>query len=159
MPSEFDELGTIGEAQLRSKGFYVRMATSAPRATPRPPSECVVLVVEDDDGTAQAIVRLLEHLGYRTRRARGRAEAAAALALRPAPDLALLDVNLPDVNGFDILDHIRQHPALKRLPVLMLTSLADRSHLARGLMLGADGYLTKPALPSTLADAVQAILR
>ena len=65
---------------------------------------------------------------------------------------------MPDANGFDILNRIRQHSQLKQIPVLMLTSLSDRADIARGLALGADGYVTKPALPSTLIDAVQAIV-
>jgi len=74
------------------------------------------------------------------------------------PDLVLLDVLLPDVNGFDVLNRIRQHAALRQLPVLMLTSLSDRMNIAKGLGLGADGYLTKPAQPSTLIDAIQALV-
>jgi len=153
-----DELGTIGEAKLKSSGFYVRMVSAEPVGRVRLPAECIVLVVEDDDGTAQVIVKSLERFGYHTRRARNRAETAAALALKPLPDLLLLDVLLPDVNGFDVLNRVRQHPALKRIPVVMLTSLSERKDIAKGLLLGADGYITKPALPSTLVDAVQAIL-
>jgi DNA-binding response OmpR family regulator len=65
---------------------------------------------------------------------------------------------LPDVNGFDVLNRMRQHATLKDIPVLMLTSLSERKDITRGLALGANGYVTKPALPSTLIDAVQAIV-
>jgi len=63
---------------------------------------------------------------------------------------------MPEVNGFDVLNRIRQHPALQKIPVLMLTALAERKDVTRGLTLGADGYITKPVLPSVLLKAVEA---
>ena len=153
-----DELGVIGESALMSTGFYARIIAAEPGRPPRRPSQTNVLVVEDDEGTAAVIVKVLEKIGYPTRRARNREQIVAALAATPMPDLILLDVLLPDVNGFDVLNRIRHHPKLTAIPVLLLTSLSERKDIARGLALGADGYLTKPALPSTLIDAVQAIV-
>jgi putative two-component system response regulator len=97
-------------------------------------------------------------MGYPTRRARNREDIARGLATQPTPDLVLLDVLLPDVNGFDVLNRMRHHVALRSIPVLLLTSLSERKDIAKGLLLGANGYITKPALPSTLIDAVQAIV-
>jgi two-component system, OmpR family, response regulator len=75
------------------------------------------------------------------------------------PDLILMDVDLaPGFSGFDILNRLRQHAALKDIPVVMLTSMSGREHIVKGLSLGADGYLTKPARPSALVDAVRAVL-
>jgi CheY-like chemotaxis protein len=150
-----DALGMIGEASLKSSGFYARVV-SAER--PHTPAETVVLIVEDDQTTGAVIEAVLQKFGYRTRHARNRAEIGAGLAAKPMPDLVLLDVLLPDVNGFDVLNRIRQHAAVKHLPVLMLTSLSDRRDIAKGLGLGADGYLTKPAQPSTLINAIQALV-
>ena len=65
---------------------------------------------------------------------------------------------LPDANGFDVLNRIRQHPALGKLPVMILTSLGERKHVTRGLMLGANGYITKPVLPSALLKAVETVI-
>ena len=65
---------------------------------------------------------------------------------------------LPGMNGFDVLNRIRQHKLLENVPVIMLTSLSERRDIAKGLSLGADAYLTKPILPSTLIDAVQVVL-
>jgi len=153
-----DALGMIGEASLKTSGFYARVVSAERRARPRTPGETVVLVVEDDQTTGAVIEAALQKFGYRTRHARNRSEIGAGLAAKPMPDLVLLDVLLPDVNGFDVLNRIRQHAAVKHLPVLMLTSLSDRKDIAKGLGLGADGYLTKPAQPSTLIDAIQAIV-
>ncbi len=69
------------------------------------------------------------------------------------PDLILLDVQLPDGNGFDILARMRQHPVLKNMPVIMLTAEATRESVLRGLQLGADGYVTKPFEPDVLVSA------
>jgi len=153
-----DELGTIGEAKLLASGFYARVIAAAPRGRAKAPYETNVLIVEDDEGTGAMIETVLARTGYPTRRARNRREIAVGLAAKPMPDLILLDVILPDVNGFDLLNRVRQHPALRHIPVLILTSLSDRKQIAKGLGLGADGYVTKPALPSTLIDAVQAIV-
>jgi two-component system cell cycle response regulator CtrA len=69
----------------------------------------------------------------------------------------LLDVMLPDVNGFDVLMRIRQHAVLSDMPVLMLTSIATRESVIKGLVCGADGYVTKPFQVSVLVQAIQTI--
>lgn len=156
---EIDALGTIGEAQLKESGLYIRMITAAPGGTLHSPSECVVLVVEDDDATARLITTVLEKSGYETRRASNRKEIAAGLSAQPKPALVLLDVVMTDANGFDVLNRMRQHETLREIPVVMLTSLSGRNDIAKGIMLGADGYLTKPLSPSTLLKAVRAVTR
>jgi CheY-like chemotaxis protein len=151
-----DDLGVIGETALKDKGFYARIISAVPAGRPRTPHETRVLVVEDNEATALVITKVLSKMGYPVRVARNRGELARELAA--LPDLILLDVMLPDINGFDVLNRVRQHPKLSHIPVLMLTSLSERSDIAKGLALGASGYVTKPALPSTLIDAVQAIV-
>ena len=157
--SRIDDLGAIGDNKLKTDGFYARIVSAqGGRGRARLPGEVTILVIEDDDGTALVIEKVLRNFGYLTRRARSRAEIVQRLGEKPMPDMLLLDVMLPDVNGFDVLNRVRGHPLVKNIPVLMLTSKSDRKDIARGLALGADGYLTKPALPSTLIDAVQAIM-
>jgi two-component system OmpR family response regulator len=82
----------------------------------------------------------------------------AQLSARPAPDVILLDVNLPDANGFDILLKVRQHPQLKSIPIIMLTSQASREDVLRGLAGGADGYITKPYEQEALLTGIKAVL-
>ena len=156
--SHIDDLGVIGETALKSSGFYTRIVSAVPSGRSRTPSECNVLVVEDNDGTAMVIVKVLEKFGYHAKRAANGAEIASAMAASPLPDLVLLDVMLPDIDGFDVLNRVKHHPTLNHIPVMMLTSKSERLDIARGLALGAVGYITKPVLPSTLIDAVQAIL-
>ena len=78
--------------------------------------------------------------------------------LKTSPDMVILDVLMPDANGFDILNRIRQHGVLKDLPVLMLTSLGALDDILKGLKLGANGYLTKPAKSKALIDAIKSVL-
>jgi DNA-binding response OmpR family regulator len=76
-----------------------------------------------------------------------------------APDLLLLDVALPDGNGFDVLAKIRRHPVLGSLPVVLLTAKDDAADIGRGLLLGADGYVTKPYTKNILAGVIRQVLR
>ena len=153
-----DDLGLIGSGELRSKGFYTPLVDAATRRTIPHGAGAQILVVEDDEGTAAVISKVLQSAGYQPRLARDLGEIVKELARTPFPDLVLLDVMLPSVNGFDVLNRLRQHPALKLIPVVMLTSRGEQADLARGLALGADGYLTKPAMPSTLLDAVRSLV-
>jgi CheY-like chemotaxis protein len=156
---DVDRLGTIGAAALKDKGYYTRIVVKdrGPAKKVLDPKSLRVLIVEDDDGTALLIEKTLQTFGCRTLRAGNRLEIANALAEKPRPHLVLLDVLMPDANGFDVLNRIRQHDALKSLPVLLLTSLGGTKDVSRGLLLGANGYITKPVLPSTLIEAVEAV--
>jgi two-component system OmpR family response regulator len=157
---DIDRLGMIGIAALKDKGYYTRIVVESQTPTRKllDPKKVRILIVEDDDGSAIVIEKALHTFGCQTRRARNRQEIAEALAVKPFPHLVLLDVMLPDVNGFDVLNRIRQHPSIAALPVLMLTSLGERKDIARGLMLGANGYITKPVLPSSLLQAIEAVI-
>jgi two-component system OmpR family response regulator len=157
---DIDRLGMIGIEALKDKGYYTRVVveSQAPARKLLDPSKVRVLIVEDDEGTGIVIEKALHAFGCQTRRARNRQEIAEGLAVKPFPHLVLLDVMLPDVNGFDVLNRIRQHPSIATLPVLMLTSLSERKDIARGLMLGANGYITKPVLPSSLLEAIEAVV-
>ena len=85
-------------------------------------------------------------------------ETIRALKVEPAPNLVLLDILLPDANGFAILERLRRHPDFSRVPVVMLTSLSKPADVAKGLALGASGYLSKPARPQALVAAIRAVL-
>ena len=146
---------TIGESKLTSNGYFVRINKAAPNRKPlrTPPA---ILVVEDDIVTATLITRILEANGFMVRHAANRD--AIVSGLKTTPDLVILDVLMPDANGFDILNRVRQHDGLKDLPVLMLTSLGALDDILKGLKLGANGYLTKPAKSKALLDAIRSVL-
>lgn len=157
---DIDKLGLIGIDTLTDKGYFTRIVVEHRALAPKllNPQKVRVLIVDDDEITGALIELALHTRGCQTRRARNRREIAEGLAEKPLPHLVLLDVLLPDVNGFDVLNRIRQHPALEKIPVLMLSALGERKDVARGLLLGADGYVTKPVLPSVLLQAVEAVI-
>ena len=156
----------IGDAEadasllsLQRSGFFVQIARPRPDAHPATPGQPqTVLVVEDEPVLARFIEMYLKLSGFRVRLAADRASVVAALREQPLPDLVLLDVMLPDADGFDILMRMRQHPVLKRLPVVMLTGKATRQAVIKGLAAGADGYLTKPFEPDSVMRAVRTVL-
>jgi DNA-binding response OmpR family regulator len=88
---------------------------------------------------------------------------AKALSLylreKPRPDLLLLDVMLPDGNGFDILAQLRGRPEFSTLPIVLLTAKAELKDIRNGLALGADGYITKPYSKNLLAEVIGRVLK
>jgi DNA-binding response OmpR family regulator len=114
-----------------------------------------VLVVEDDPTLRLMLQRLLEQEGYLVNVA-GSGAAALVLAGETAPDLLVLDVGLPDMDGFDVMQRLRK---TSTVPVLMLTGMDAPSDRVRGLDEGADDYLVKPASLPELAARVRALLR
>jgi DNA-binding response OmpR family regulator len=118
----------------------------------------LILVVEDDEIQARIVGKILEKDGYRVRLAHNGAAVISALRERPTPDLVLLDVELPDTDGFKILEQLRAHRNFKRIRVVMVTGRTDRADIAKGVLLGADGYLTKPFRPDMIKIAVRQAL-
>lgn len=115
-----------------------------------------ILVVEDSDALASYLVPLLGGAGYTVRRA---ATGAAALALAAArrPDLVLLDLGLPDLDGLDVCRELRALD--ERLPVVMLTARGERADEVAGFAAAADDYVVKPFHPQALLARVAARLR
>jgi serine/threonine-protein kinase PpkA len=116
-----------------------------------------IIIVEDDDSIRSNIVRMLKLEGHHALSATNGRE-ALALALTALPDLVLTDVNMPEMDGFGLLEALRADAALASVPVVMLTALDDRQNFRRGMTLGADDYLTKPFTRLELLDAVTAQL-
>ena len=117
-----------------------------------------VLVVEDDPQLAKLLRTYLAMEGLVPRLAANREEIEAALRQAPKADLVLLDVTLPDVDGFDVLARIRGNDALKTTAVIMLTGKATREAVLKGLLGGADGYVTKPFDIEALFKAVKSVI-
>ncbi|KPK04813.1 MAG: hypothetical protein AMJ64_12805 [Betaproteobacteria bacterium SG8_39] len=97
--------------------------------------------------------------GYRVRVARSAAQLLDELKKDPQLDVLLLDVMLPDGNGFDMLAKFRRHPNFALLPIVLLTAKDQVADIKKGLTLGADGYVTKPYSKSILIDAVSKVLK
>ncbi len=145
--------------QLAKTGFYVAMARHAGgRVTPRNGSRHSILIIEDDKDLSNLVGEVLAKGGFLTRFARSRAEINAEFNKAPLPDLVLLDVALPDADGFQILERIRSNQKILKIPVIMMTGKSEVTDVARGLSLGADGYVTKPFKISGLVAAVNTVL-
>jgi CheY-like chemotaxis protein len=150
---------STGCPQLAKTGFYVAMARhSSGRVAPRNGERHSIFVIEDDRDLSKLVGEVLATAGYLTRFARNKFEINAEFNRPPLPDVVLLDVALPDSDGFAILEKIRQNQKLARLPVVMMTGRSEVTDVARGLALGADGYVTKPFRISGLISAVNTVL-
>ena len=144
---------------LQERGYVVRIARRPGSKRELEKSHTLsILAVEDEPVLSNMLKHILEAEGFKVRTAQNRAEIVAAFRRPPLPDLVLLDVMLPDVDGFEVLHKIRQHPALTTLPVVMLTAKATRDGVLKGITGGADGYITKPFEIRALVKAVNAVL-
>jgi CheY-like chemotaxis protein len=108
----------------------------------------VILVVDDNEENREMLARRLERQGYEVRAAAGGGEALAMLAAAAA-DLVLLDVMMPDLDGYEVLARLKADPALRNIPVLMISSLDEVDSVARCIELGADDYLPSPSTLSS----------
>jgi CheY-like chemotaxis protein len=117
----------------------------------------VIAVMEDDAGTRLLISSVLKKDGHEVLAAADGAQGLALVRGQP-PDLVISDVQMPGLNGFDMLAQMRQDPKLAGIPVILLTSLQERAHMRIGMTTGADDYITKPFRAAELRQAVDAQL-
>jgi phosphate regulon transcriptional regulator PhoB len=117
-----------------------------------------VLIVEDEPDIRDLLVFHLEREGYQVVHCRTGAEALRLVRAGP-PDLVLLDLMLPEVDGLEVCRRLRQDPATRTLPIVMLTARGDEVDRVLGLELGADDYVVKPFSPRELVARVRAVLR
>ena len=115
-----------------------------------------ILIVEDEHAVARGIQYALQQEGYEVAVARS-GEEGLEIATRQAPDLVVLDVRLPGMDGFEVLRRLRAAGA--KMPVLVLTARDDEVDKVIGLELGADDYLTKPFGLRELMSRIKALLR
>jgi len=148
-----------GATLLRQGSFLAVDRIANLPALAKKPADTVVLLVEDDpDQLALGELRL-QMAGYQVRSVDGAKALSRFLREQPRPDLLLLDVMLPDGNGFDILGKLRARPEFAMLPIVLLTVKAELANIRKGLALGADGYITKPYSKNQLAEVIGRVLR
>ncbi|MGZ7079043.1 MAG: response regulator [Thermoanaerobaculia bacterium] len=114
-----------------------------------------ILIVEDDVKTSASIDMYLRHEGYRTELAQSGTDGLARARLE-RPDLVILDLMLPGLNGLELCRELRSESAV---PIIMLTARSTEEDKLRGLDIGADDYVTKPFSPRELVARVRAVLR
>jgi DNA-binding response OmpR family regulator len=116
-----------------------------------------ILVVDDEPTIAEIVSRYLERAGYHTRTASDGHE-ALALAAQRRPDLVVLDLMLPGIDGLEVMRRLHEGPG-ERTAVVLLTARGEESDRISGLRLGADDYVVKPFSPAELVARVDAVLR
>jgi CheY-like chemotaxis protein len=148
-----------GATLLRSGSFIAdeRVANLPPST--KMPADSVILLVEDDPDQAALGQLRLTMAGYQVRTVDSSKALSRALREEARPDLLLLDVMLPDRNGFEILGQLRGRPEFATLPIVMLTVKAELDDIRKGLALGADGYITKPYSKDQLAQVISRVLK
>lgn len=115
-----------------------------------------ILIVDDEEAITTALKVLFQSAGYETAVAHSAQEAWQYLAVKK-PDLLVLDVMMPEMDGYEVCQRIRQQPAY--IPILMLTAKDESWEKVMGLELGADAYMTKPFEPGELLAQAKALLR
>jgi DNA-binding response OmpR family regulator len=113
-----------------------------------------ILVVEDEDYLRGLIRLALERAGYRVDDVAD-GEAALEAVARQRPDLILLDVDLPGIDGFAVCQRLKADPSTAGICILMLTAMAEDADRQRGLQVGADGYVAKPFGPFALLARIK----
>ena len=116
-----------------------------------------ILIVDEDTGIMVALKFLLEQNGYDTLIAFS-GEDAMEVVERHHPDLILLDVLLPVVDGFEVCQRVRENPDFKDIRIVLVTALGSEAHVVKGLDLGADAYVTKPFSNADLMVKVKELL-
>jgi two-component system, OmpR family, alkaline phosphatase synthesis response regulator PhoP len=117
-----------------------------------------ILIVEDENDILQLVKLYLEKEGFRTVTAMTGPEALKQVKAEK-PDVMVLDLMLPELDGLEVCKRVRVNPDTAMLPILMLTAKAEESDTIVGLELGADDYVTKPFSPKTLVARVKALVR
>jgi chemosensory pili system protein ChpA (sensor histidine kinase/response regulator) len=142
------DIGALVRAEWRT-----RAQAPAPAPRDRGDRRIFALVVDDSITVRRVTQRLLERNGMRVLTARDGMDAVALLQDN-VPDVILLDIEMPRMDGYEVAAHVRNDPRLKEVPIIMVTSRVGEKHRARAIELGVDDYLGKPYQEAQLLDAI-----
>ncbi|HWO41209.1 MAG TPA: response regulator [Candidatus Eisenbacteria bacterium] len=117
-----------------------------------------ILLAEDNTDAAEIVSIVLKHFGYEVILAHDGVEAVKN-AVTFEPDLILMDLMMPRMDGLEATAHIRQHPKTKSIPIIAATAMATSEGRKKCLAAGCDEYLPKPISPKQLAEAIRKLLR
>jgi CheY-like chemotaxis protein len=152
------ELQAASQSLMKGKGYVAHERLQHRHPIDKPISESVVLIVEDDPDQLALTELRVAMAGYKVWIAESARALQHTFATKGAPDALVLDVMLPDGDGFDILSKLRRHRLYGDLPIILLTAKTKPDDIATGLKLGADGYVTKPYSMVILADLLNQVL-
>ena len=126
-------------------------------ATTSDPSDINILVVDDEEDVVEVVSHFLEEEGYSVLKAYDGHEALE----KASPDLSLivLDIMLPGPNGYEVCEKLRKRVETETIPIIFLSAKSEEEDQVKGLMIGADDYLTKPVSPQVITAHVKAVLR
>jgi DNA-binding response OmpR family regulator len=116
-----------------------------------------ILIVDDEPNIVMSLEFLMRREGFDVKVARDGEEALDSIAAEQ-PDLVLLDVMMPKINGFEVCERLRASPALADMRIVMLSAKGREAEIKKGLSLGADGYITKPFSTRDLVVQVKNLL-
>lgn len=115
------------------------------------------MVIDDSITMRKVTARILERHNIQVITAKDGLDAVAMLQSQ-VPDLAILDIEMPRMDGFEVVAHVRNQPSLRAMPIIMVTSRSGDKHRERAMKLGANDYLTKPYQEEQLMQAIRRIL-
>jgi two-component system cell cycle response regulator DivK len=116
-----------------------------------------VLLVEDNEDNRIVYTTMLEHFGYHVTQA-GDGEAAIAKIQGDPPDVVIMDISMPGIDGWTVISRLREDPATRDIPIVAVTAHALAEHRERAEGLGCEGYLTKPCEPRKLLQEIRRII-
>ena len=158
MPRRTPDKGRLPPAVRQSAVSDRGVPVRTPLAEKDQMSKPTILAVDDDATAREALAALLANEECQTRFVDNGVDALAAAAADP-PDLILLDVMMPGLDGFEVCRRLRAEPSLREVPIVLLTALDDRQSRLEGLQAGADDFLSKPYDRAELRARVRTILR
>ena len=144
------DMGSLVRSEWRAKAADVAVLDQRDRRT-------FALVVDDSITVRRVTQRLLERNGMRVLTAKDGVDAVSLLQDN-LPDIILLDIEMPRMDGYEVAAHVRSDPRLKDIPIVMITSRVSEKHRARAIELGVDDYLGKPYQESQLLDAIEPLV-
>ncbi len=118
-----------------------------------------IWIVDDDEEMLRAMDLMIKMLGFETRFFMHARPTAEALLAGGKPDIILLDINMPEVSGMDVLEFIRRNKKWDKVPIVMLSTEAADMTVDQAMNLGADGYVTKPVMIEELETALEKAMR
>ena len=121
-------------------------------------SSAALLVVDDNEDNRYTLTRRLNREGYKNLTTAKNGREALECLTAQSFDLVLLDVMMPDMNGYEVLAHVKANPSLRDVPIIMISALDEIESVIRCIELGAEDYLNKPFNPTLLRARVGALL-
>ena len=148
--------GTLSGTRRMKAGFQISILHRPGKPLPaRSGNKHGVLIIDGNDAEVLMAANALIKAGFEVNSAATRTEIGTALERRPEPDVIIMDVDLPDVVGLDILGKLREHPQFKETPIVVITGRAERDDIVAALAYGATGYLNKPVRAEALVGHIK----